>query len=400
MKVGTPGFFSERLRAGREARGLSAASLAEMIGISKAAVSQYENGHGSPAPDVMRRIGQVLNLPLQHFLLAPPAEDDGLPFFRCMAAATKTARVRAFRRYRWFREIVHSLQYYVKLIHPNVPELSLPSDPKAISDSMIEDYATLTRRTWNLGDGPISNVVWLLENNGFIVARHDLCADSLDAFSLWTDNRSTPYVILGTAKHSAARSRFDAAHELAHLLLHNTVESRSFNYNSDFRFLEQQAHRFAGAFLLPAASFSEDLRGAVSLDLLRCLKSKWKVAIGAMISRAAQLNLISESHERRLWINMGRRHWRTREPLDDTLEIEQPRFIRRSIELVIDKGIVSAADLPFQIGLSERDIEELCGLRESYFSEAMGRIRIDLKDRCTSEIPNPEPRIIQFQRQA
>ena len=55
------GFGSRRARIGYELG-------AELIGVSRAAVSQYENSHQSPAPDVMRRIATVLNLPLHFFL--------------------------------------------------------------------------------------------------------------------------------------------------------------------------------------------------------------------------------------------------------------------------------------------------------------------------------------------
>ena len=47
--------------------------------------------------------------------------------------------------------------------------------------SEIEEIATDVRRFWNLGDGPISNVTLLLENNGAIVTRTEMGADNLDA---------------------------------------------------------------------------------------------------------------------------------------------------------------------------------------------------------------------------
>lgn len=49
-------------------------------------------------------------------------------------------------------------------------------------------------------------------------------ADEIDAFSLWRDDR--PYIFLNTSK-SAERSRFDAAHELGHLVLHRQGTPRA-----------------------------------------------------------------------------------------------------------------------------------------------------------------------------
>ena len=55
MKLGTPGFVGPRLREAREGRGLTAMSLAELLGITRSAISYYEKGTTSPQPDVMER---------------------------------------------------------------------------------------------------------------------------------------------------------------------------------------------------------------------------------------------------------------------------------------------------------------------------------------------------------
>ena len=39
MKLGTPGFVGPRLREAREGRGLTAMSLAELLGITRSAIS-------------------------------------------------------------------------------------------------------------------------------------------------------------------------------------------------------------------------------------------------------------------------------------------------------------------------------------------------------------------------
>jgi transcriptional regulator with XRE-family HTH domain len=71
MRVGTAGFVGQRLIEGREARGLSATSLAELIGISSQNISQYEHGNQSPSPEIMDRICEKLNLDLRFFLRPP-----------------------------------------------------------------------------------------------------------------------------------------------------------------------------------------------------------------------------------------------------------------------------------------------------------------------------------------
>ena len=107
MKLGTPGFVAERLREAREARGLAAAALAEIVGVSPAAISQYENGAQSPRPEVMQAIADKLSLPVRHFLRPMPPRLPGVGIiYRSMSAATRTDRLRAERRQGWLREIV------------------------------------------------------------------------------------------------------------------------------------------------------------------------------------------------------------------------------------------------------------------------------------------------------
>jgi predicted transcriptional regulator len=54
MKPGTPGFVGARLKEAREARFLSAIALADLVGVSRQAISLYENGAKTPGPEVMQ----------------------------------------------------------------------------------------------------------------------------------------------------------------------------------------------------------------------------------------------------------------------------------------------------------------------------------------------------------
>jgi Zn-dependent peptidase ImmA (M78 family)/transcriptional regulator with XRE-family HTH domain len=391
MRPGTPGFVGARLRQGREARGLTASALAELIGVSRAAISQYE-GKLSPSPEVMRRISSCLNLPIQWFLRPLPKRESGTIFFRCMSSATKGARLRAERKYEWLREISGFVAERVKLPPVKFPDLELPNDPTQLTSDFIEEAATQVRRFWGMQDGPISNVSWLLENNGAIVARFDLHAATLDAFSEWGKQDWRPYMVLGSHKNSACRSRFDAAHELAHLVLHRNVPKSAYTQNAAFGLMESQAHQFAGAFLLPATTLANEFVSP-SLDYLLSVKQRWRVSLAAIIARLGQVGLVNEEQERRLWINLGRRKWRTSEPLDDTIECEQPRLLRRCLELIVSKGLVSPGELPFQVGLPEKDIEGLVGLPEGYFQaadrplEIVGHHDNDRNDRMIIRLP-------------
>lgn len=361
MKTGTPGFIGARLREAREARGLPAIALADLIGVTRAAVSQYENNAQTPRPDIMERIAATLHLPHEYFRRPMRQSEKGAIFYRSMSAATKAARTRAESRYSWLREIVIYLREFVQFPSVNIPDCIFPDDPIRISYDQIEELARKTRHFWNLGEGPISNVVRLIENNGVIVARDELGAETLDAFSEFNAEDGMPYIILGSDKAVAVRSRFDAAHELGHLILHRNINKNRLSRPTDHQLIETQAHRFAGAFLLPEQAFASEFYSA-NLDALRILKPRWRVSIAMMIKRAEDLEFISSEQVKRLWINYSRRRWRGKEPLDDELEVEKPRLLVRAFELLFNEGIQTCEQILSHLPLNPNDIEGLAAL--------------------------------------
>jgi len=368
VKLGTPGFIGARLREAREARGLSAMSLAEILGLTRAAISSYEMAGKSPSPDVMGRICNVLQMPESYFRYPIRPRKAGAIFYRSMKAATKSARRRAEQRYAWLREIVSYLRGHVEFPIQRLPQLDIPDDPMLLSFDQIEALALDVRRFYGIGDGPIPNVVSLLENNGVIITRDALGADTLDAFSEFDPEEQRLYMVLGTENASAVRSRFDAAHELGHALFHRTVDGIRIGRKAEYDLYEMQAHRFAAAFLLPQEGFANEFYSA-TLEALQAIKAKWKVSIAMMIVRAQNLGFISDETAKKLWINYSRRRWRGNEPLDDKLVPEQPRLLRRSFELLLEKRIIAKEHITIHLPISPVDIENLAGLDSGFISQ-------------------------------
>jgi Zn-dependent peptidase ImmA (M78 family)/DNA-binding XRE family transcriptional regulator len=393
MPSPTPGFVGERLREARQVRGLRAVELAEMLDVTPQAVSNYETGKKSPSPAVADAIAEKLNLPSHFFTRPVSASPDDPVFYRSMSAATKSARTRAEGRLRWLEEITHYFAAVVEFPSVNLPDFDVPANLFLLAADDIEIIAAAARRHWNMSDdGPIGNMIYLLENQGVVVARDHLGAATLDSLSSASSLYERPHVMIGVEKGTAVRWRYDAAHELGHLILHRYLDPKTLSRPADFKQIEDQAHRFASAFLLPMAPFAEDLFSA-SMDILRALKPKWRVSIAMMIRRARDGHLISEEHYRRMFINYSRRRWNGFEPLDDKLPAEEPRLLRTAAELTLAQGGYSAADLMAGLALSPGDIESLCGLPRGYLHQADGP-RIALRD--TSK----EAAIYQFPRKA
>jgi Zn-dependent peptidase ImmA (M78 family) len=279
------------------------------------------------------------------------------------------------------------LDRFVSFPGVRFPDFSMPNDPGKISNEDIERLAEQTRSFWGLGEGPISNVVWLLENNGSIVTRENMESNKLDAFSEWfrCDRASEiPYVFLNAEKDSGFRSRYDIAHELGHLILHRNIDKKYITNKQTFKLIEEQAYRFGGAFLLPASTFSNDF-SVPSLDSFRALKPKWKVSAAAMVYRSADLNLASKEQVQRLWRSRSRRGWVYKEPLDDQLSAEKPRLLSRIFQLLVSENVQSRAEIRDSLPYSTRDIEKLTGLELGFLEE--GPAKRSVVKRNTSDKP-------------
>ena len=384
MPSSTPGFVGARLREARQVRGLQATELAEKLKVSPQAISSYEHDKKSPSPAVADAIAKELDFPAQFFTRAVAIEGvTEAVFYRSMSAATKAARTRAEWRLRWLQEITQYLNASVEFPRVNLPELDAPEDFSLLAADDIERIAEAVRKFWMMDTGgPVANMVNLLENQGAIVARDNLGAVTLDSLSTFMVR---PYVIIGTDKGTSARWRYDAAHELGHLILHRYVDRRSLTKTADFKQLEEQAHRFAAAFLLPMSAFADEFFSA-SLDLLRAMKSRWRVSIKMMIKRARDGHLISEDHGRNLYRNYARRGWQMAEPLDDVIEPEKPRLLQSAIDLISSHGSQRSDDLRQAVALPDRDIESLCGLPDNYLASlAMPHVTLrDIQHRSAS----------------
>ena len=360
-----------RLRDARLAQRLNQSELAAAINVSRQAISAFEQGEKSPEAETLARIANVLNQPLAFFGTEDPPVfgDSSTRFYRAFGPDTKRRNLMCEVLGKWF---VHTTKYFDGLV--NLPNVDVPSGmPFSVngrySDEEIEFAAEECRRQWGLGLGPISNVVGLLENKGVSVCRYEVSEERIEAFSFW--NGSRPFLFLASDKDSAARARFDAAHELGHFVLHRWIGPEELEDPKVLKQIEREANRFAGAFLLPQKSFTNEVY-TTRLDAFIELKRRWKVAIQAMVYRCKDLEIFDEYQITNLYIQISRRKWKTKEPLDDVLPLEHPRLLKRAAELVVDGGKKMADEIHAELGVSSSFIEAFCGLSATFFDRGRG----------------------------
>ena len=299
--VDTPVFEPERLRLARELKEWSQADLAARLGVTPAAVSQFETGVTRPGMDALDRMTSALGIPAQFFSLPVAETHDG--FFRSLRRTSVTHR----RRARALAYIAHDLAVTARA--PGLPPVRLPRIPVtglAAPDGELEEAARQVRQAFGMPSGPVPNVAETLEEHGILVIRLPLDTADVDAFSLPFHDR--PVVVLGTDKNDRARSRFDGAHELGHLVVHD-------DQIWGVKEVEHQAHAFAAAFLMPADDIRGELPDRADWPVLFQLKQKWQVSLAALLMRARTLGRMSENNYLTAVKAASARGWRRIEPV-------------------------------------------------------------------------------------
>lgn len=383
MPVGVKLFKNDRLIQARAARGLTAVSLSALAEISTASISLYEKGVQKPQQEVLDKLAEALKVPVGYFFNEIGIDRPNKVFYRSMSSATKSARSRIQAQYEWALEIIEYLLRYFDFPKLNLPDLDIPKDFRQLDSNTIESIASQVRAHWNLGDGPVTNMIRTLESNGIVTWRTEFEAKTLDAFSEFRTPH--PVIVLSSDKENYFRSRFDAAHELGHIILHRNIDRSILNKSLSHKILEDQAHYFAGAFLLPAISYSRDL--VPSIDFFRSLKPKWNVSISMQIMRCRHLHLIDENREKSLWVNLSRRKWRKIEPLDDSTRAEKPNLISKSIEMLIDERVKHKEQIAQDLHLSGADLEKISELPLGYIRNAVNSDGPMLKESSSKVVP-------------
>jgi Zn-dependent peptidase ImmA (M78 family)/DNA-binding XRE family transcriptional regulator len=348
-----PKVIPERIREAREGRGFTLEAFADVLDVSRQAVAQYETGQNGPSGETLSRIISLTQQPTTFFTTPRrrKAESLSTPFWRSLKRMEQSARSRITRRLEWACDVVDYVESFIQLPTVGIPDLQWDFERGNLDD--IEDIALRVRADWNLGFGPILDIVPLLEFHGIILLREKVACEDMDAVSRWQTGR--PYILYSSEVESQPRVNFNLAHELGHIILHSGIDVTSDNLAR----VEKQANRFAGAFLLPRTTFPAEVL-STSLDYFKTLKERWRVAIAAMVYRCKDLEILTQSQVDYLWRQMnaiGRR----REPLDDTFEHALPSLLRASLEMLVSHRVQTKEDIERAINLNPDDIESLSG---------------------------------------
>lgn len=136
-----------------------------------------------------------------------------------------------------------------------------------------EAAAAQLRLDWNLGCGPVPDLIYVLESRGVRV----LSLASGTSFSFWEEGQAFIFLAAG----DRAEQRHQLAHELGHLLLHSALGA------DGHAAAEAEAEQFAARLLLPALSLQARMGDTLQLPQLLDLQELFGVPARIILSTPA-----------------------------------------------------------------------------------------------------------------
>lgn len=303
----------DRIERLRLARGLTQADLAAALSIPPSAFSRVTKGHTPIDEASVESLAKTLDCSPELLAAPPPDYLHTRPLLRAYADAPKKTVDQ------YLADTLLAVEMFQAVGARRLPEVipTFDGDPNSLDDD-IEEYAGFVRQAAQVPEGHVRNVTRAAERLGCIVLPLDHELGKHLGMSLYVDD--IPVIRVSrpdaTGGIPGDRQRFTVAHELGHIGMHaSTPEPKT---AEESRVLEKQAHRFAGAFLLPADEFLADLDhlgGRKTLSTLVKLKERWGVAVKAMVVRLQQLGQIDGDQARSLYKQISARGWNKDEPM-------------------------------------------------------------------------------------
>jgi len=331
-------FDPARLTQARQLAGKTKKDLADAIGVTAAAVGQYEAGT-RPRPELIPLMADRLGVPVQFFVA-------GRPHAKLDAAAAHFRHLRTTRAYQRYKavafveqlwELTYALEKRIQLPWIDLPGFSAGEvyPGTELSSSPVEAAREL-RAQWGLGEGPVPHLVRTMENHGIVLALAPLAdgdAATVDAFS--TSRLPRPIVVITRDRADDVYwHRFTVAHELGHLVLHGDALPGD-------PAQEREADAFAAEFLTPRASILPDLPRRLNFTALAEVQQIWGVSVNSLLYRCREIGLFSDSTATRAYqrLNVLRREGAFAPEPIASYPGEQPVLLGRAFELAARHGL-------------------------------------------------------------
>lgn len=305
----TKNIFAERFKSARLMNGFSLQDLADALGgiLSRQALHRYEKGEVIPDEEKINLLSKALRVSPDYFFRSTHVELGEVEYRKLEKMPQKEASMIKEKTKEYlsrYLELEEILGLASKFDNP------LKGNELITTYEQVNRAAERLRQAWNLGKGPIFNIVELLEDKDIKVIPLNV-DDDFDGLQTYV-NGTFPVIVYNEKRvNKPDRIRFTLLHELAHLLL-------GFG-NITYKQKEGLCHQFAGAMLLPEETIKAELgdyRNKLSTLELANIKKKYGISMQAIIYRANVCGIINDHYAKQLFFLFTQMNWRIDEPYD------------------------------------------------------------------------------------
>lgn len=343
-------FKGSQLRLARHYWGKTLQDVSDDLEKTRQYVSQMETGKINPRvdDDVIESLASSLDVtPAFFFKEAGVSLSEEQAHFRKLATTKASMKHKVLARGSIFDDVVEFIDTKVRL-----PKVDFPDESGAETAEEIERAAERVRAYWGLGFGPISHMVRVAERAGAVVAFFEDASTEVDALSIISRR---PVIVRNDAKQSPFRLRFDIAHEIGHLVLHEGLVTGD-------RKTESEANRFASAFLMPRSTFLKVFpRRGTRIDWagISELKMEFQASKAAILYRARSLGLLDESQYKGAIITMKNRGESIVESEDRFINKEATEVIGAAMKILSEHHKISHADLARRLEVTPKFLSQV-----------------------------------------
>lgn len=255
--------LAERIRAAREACGLTQKELAKHLGFSRPTVVQIEAGKRAVSSLELDKIAYLFGRDIREFIAESFDEEDALAvLFRAQpAVAGQPVVMEKLRECLAIGRELTNLEQIVGIDRSQAATASYPLPPSGTRWQAIQQGERLAdeeRRRLGLGNAPLPPLIDLLESQGVRTGVVDLPED---ISGLTLSDRKGGLFVFANRAHHCLRRRFSIAHEYAHVIADRDrigIVSRASERDD---LLEVRSNAFAAAFLMPEEGVRQFVTG-------------------------------------------------------------------------------------------------------------------------------------------
>ena len=323
--------FSERLKAARKMNGFSLQDLSDAIAnkLNKQALNRLENGEASPDSETISLLSKALKVTNDYFFRQSIVSLGNLKFRKLKKLSVKEQE-------KVVAQTSEFLERYLELedlMGINNAIRFRPKSHKIKNAADVEKAAQQIRTDWKLGEDPLPNILEMLEENNIKVYQLEV-DKSFSGMSTILEDKIAVIVLNNNKAIPVVRQRFTALHELAHLFLDLSA--------FDDKECEKMCDLFAGAMLLPGKKIIQylgDRRSQIIMKELYMIAEKYGISIAAVMYRAFNLEIVSQSYFKFFMIKYNQYNTRDKEFEVYNRKESSERFLQLLIRAVAEEII-------------------------------------------------------------